>query len=50
MILRLTWDCKGPRIVKKILILKFGELSVPDSKPYYKTIVIKKVWHPHQDR
>lgn len=49
LILKLIWKYKGPRILKKTLILKIGkkiaELGLPDFKPYYKTMVIMKIWH-----
>ena len=39
------WQYKGPKIGKTILHKnKFGGLILPDSKMYYKAILIRTVW------
>jgi len=51
-ICRFIWNNKKPRIAKIILNNKrtSGEITIPDLKQYYRTIVIKTVWCWYRDR
>jgi hypothetical protein len=52
VILKFIWNNKNHRIVKTILNSKrtSEEITIPDLKLYYRTIVIKTSWYWYRDR
>jgi hypothetical protein len=51
LIVKLIWNCTGPRIVETILKqkIKVRRLRLPNFKTYYNAIVTKTVWYWQKD-
>ena len=52
IVLKSVWKHKRPRVAKEILRKKsrVGDIMFTDFRPYYKAIIIKRVWCWHKKR
>lgn len=51
LILKFTCKCQRSKIVKTILKkYKVGGFALPDTEPYYTTVLFKTIWYWHKGR